>query len=236
MLVLAFATTVFAQDGSSFEVDISNPQSQSNEYVCATGSVFSQFEADATGGLFCQEGYGFPIATDDYTATGPFSTLRLWGVSIMGCTLDATESFDITIYDGDPSSTGMIVHQATYYGVVTAIPVLIGTSQTYQIDIDFGLTINQLSGWIAISRNGAMCGTLGFAWLYGGVGNSQSYGRINPSDPDTWIPKTKSLFFCLGTSFGAPPPVPLSNWPIYAGILLIGGFIVIRYRKKLAIG
>lgn len=29
-------------------------------------------------------------------------------------------------------------------------------------------------------------------------------------------------------------PVPLSNWPIYLGILLIGAFAVVRYRRKLA--
>lgn len=32
----------------------------------------------------------------------------------------------------------------------------------------------------------------------------------------------------------APPPVPLSNLPIYLGILLIGTFVVMRYRRKLA--
>lgn len=32
------------------------------------------------------------------------------------------------------------------------------------------------------------------------------------------------------------PPVPIANWPIYVSALLIGGFIVIRYRRQLALG
>jgi hypothetical protein len=50
----------------------------------------------------------------------------------------------------------------------------------------------------------------------------------------TTIGGLPSYDFCF--ALYSAPTVPLSNWPIYAGILLIGAFIVIRYRRKLSIG
>lgn len=32
----------------------------------------------------------------------------------------------------------------------------------------------------------------------------------------------------------APPTVPISNWPIIIGFLLVGGLILLKYRKKMA--
>lgn len=43
---------------------------------------------------------------------------------------------------------------------------------------------------------------------------------------DSWV-------LIEGDSFG-PPPVPLSNWAIYLGILLIAVFMVFRFRRRLA--
>jgi hypothetical protein len=40
----------------------------------------------------------------------------------------------------------------------------------------------------------------------------------------------------VAVSVGAPPPppqVPISNWAIYLGIFLMGGFMIVRYRRRL---
>ncbi len=41
--------------------------------------------------------------------------------------------------------------------------------------------------------------------------------------------------FCCGDDCSiTPPPIPVSNWAIILGVLLIGTFIVVRYRRRLA--
>ncbi len=229
MLLLAVAASTLAQD---FPMGVSDgtqvAPSRDNEYVCLDGSVFSQVEASMDQAYFCQVGYPFTQVADDYIASAPFSNMRFWGGDAFGCTLAATESFDITIYDGNPSSGGSVVHSFTLDGVVTMIPVIAFGTQFYQIDIDFGIIINQLSGWIAISRNSATCDD-GFGWsadelTYGG-GNAMSYDG-------TWLANDGQVFFCL---YGNDPiPMPLSDWAIYLGIILIIAFTAYRLRGILS--
>lgn len=61
-------------------------------------------------------------------------------------------------------------------------------------------------------------------WLTSSDGNGSSIVTPNEEIIDV------DLSFCLG---GTTPPVPISNWAILLGVLLIGTFIVVRYRRTL---
>ncbi|MCF6171304.1 MAG: hypothetical protein L3J31_00495 [Bacteroidales bacterium] len=57
--------------------------------------------------------------------------------------------------------------------------------------------------------------------------NSTAVSDINGSIGSTFVLGGQAI-----TSL--PPPVPVSDWAIILGVLLIGAFIVVRYRRRLA--
>ncbi len=223
LCIIAMASVIMAQkvpfsasDGSSL------PASRDNEFVCPPGSVFSQVAPTHDNAFFCQLGYFYYIATDDYIASGPFSTMRFWGGDYWGCSLAPTEMFDVFIYNGNPASGGNLIYSSTLAGITTPIGVIsFGGTPLYQIDINFGTTITQLNGWIAITRTGATCSS-GFAWASFGqdTGNAMSYYTY-------WEPNYGNLFFCLGGG----EVVPVSNWALFIGLGLILVFTIVRFRK-----
>lgn len=65
----------------------------------------------------------------------------------------------------------------------------------------------------------------------GGVNYRRTYSNggcpFTPNSSDDTI-------YHIGFDMGAAPPaVPISNWPIYLSVIVIGAFLLIRYRRKL---
>jgi len=188
---------------------------------------FSQVFPTFSSAWYCQWGYPFSIAADDYSASGLFSTIRIWGGDFYGCTLAPTEMFKVFIWDGKPGSGGNLVYSSPLPGTTTPIGVYFGSTPIYQIDINFGTNINLFNGWIGITRIGASCWTgydFGFAWLFDNYGAGNSIQYYN----GTWLDSGTDTFFCLG---GGEPEVPISNRALFIGIGLIVVFAVVRFRK-----
>jgi len=218
------ATLVMAQK-APMTPDLGNyvPSTRDNEYICAPNTVFSQVAPALVNLFYCQAGYTYFLCADDYTASAPFSTLRIWGGDYYSCSLAPTESFDIKIWDGEPWNTGTLVYSATVNGTTSLIGVNAGSTDIYQIDINLGTSINQLNGWIGVTRNGASCNS-GFAWAmfnYPGGNSIISDG--------TWYTGGSDMMFCLGNA--AMPETPISNWALLIGLGLIVTFTIIRFRK-----
>ncbi|NTV85031.1 MAG: hypothetical protein HGA23_12150 [Bacteroidales bacterium] len=227
MSILVMTTVIMAQQFPLGPIGKNTPDpGRNNEFFCMPNAVFSQVFPTYSGAFYCQSGYTFYRAADNYMATGPFSTLRFWGADFYGCTLAPTEMFDIFIWNGDPRNGGTLIHSFSL--PVNTMPIgvsWIGT-QFYQIDIDFGTAINQSQGWIGITRTGPSCyqGTdFGFAWACSGNGNAMSYN----SD---WLANGSNLMFCLGAAEPVEE-VPISNWALFIGIGLILVSAVIRFRR-----
>jgi hypothetical protein len=194
-------------------------------FECLPGSVFSQVHPTIDNGWWCQQGYELSILADNYTASGPFSSLRIWGGDYWGCSLAATEPFIVYVWDNDPSISGSnIIFSATRTGYTTSTGLITwqGTP-LYQIDIGLGTTITQLNGWIGITRVNATCDEA-FAWATYGEGNARIYEEGN----GWWDLETNTLF-CLGEGEGER--VPVTNWALFIGIGLILVFAVVRFRK-----
>jgi hypothetical protein len=232
LFITALASMIMAQQfAPSPSGGSAPPPGRDNEFFCEPNSVFSQVFPTFTSGYYCQSGYNFNLAADDYSALGPFSTMRFWGGDFYGCSMAPTEVFDIFIWDGKPGSGGNLVNTFTLAGTVTPISVIFIGTQMYQIDIDLGTTVNQLNGWIGITRMGASCdpylSDYGFAWLFdnNNTGNSiQYYG--------TWIDRAANHLFCLGAE-KEQQAIPISNWALFIGIGLILVFAVVRFRKMI---
>ncbi len=228
LFVLTIANAAMAQaDLMSVRTD-QEPITLDRNFSCPPETVFTQIPAEIDNGYVAQLGhFGLGVlAATGYSASSPFSHFRLWGGDFFGCTPDATEEFEVFVWDGDPTDGGNIIFQETLNGSITVTgEEFMGTS-IYQIDIDLGATITQLNGFIGITRNNATC-DLGFAWVADDSGN----GSVFQSDgTGNWSTESVTdLFFCL--SSGEPAAVPLKNWTLYITALLIGSFLFIRIRK-----
>lgn len=201
---------------------------RANEFICMPNSAFSQVYPTFSGAFYCQSGYVFYRAADNYIATAPFSTLRFWGADFYGCSLSPAEMFDVFIWDNNPKFGGNLVHSFTLQGTTMPIAASWIETQFFQVDIDFGTTINQTEGWIGITRTGQSCYTgtdFGFAWASYGSGNSISYNG-------SWTTTGSNLMFCLGTA-EPQPEVPLSNWALFIGIGMILVAALVRFRRML---
>jgi hypothetical protein len=227
IVLVVMASMVMAQK-APMSPNLGNyvPSARDNEYQCMPGSVFSQVNPSLATLFYCQAGYPYFRAADDYTATAPFSSLRIWGGDFYGCSLGPVESFDIKIWDGEPWASGNLIYSATLNGTTSTIGFNILSTDVYQIDFDLGSTITQLNGWIGVTRNNASCDQ-GFAWAcynYNTTGNSIIYDG-------SWYSAYSDMMFCLGEA--VPQEVPVSNWALFIGLGLIIMFTVIRFRKAL---
>lgn len=226
ILLVAVSTLIMAQKGT-MSPDLGNyvPSSRDNEFVCMPNAVFSQVAPALYDLYYCQVGqsYGWYLAADDYTASAPFTTLRIWGGDFYGCPLSATEPFDIKIWDGEPWDTGNLIYSATVNGTTSLIGLNLVSTDIYQIDLNLGTSITQLNGWIGVTRNNATCNS-GFAWAFfnSGIGNSV----INNG---AWYSGASDMMMCLGNE--AMPETPISNWALLIGLGLIVTFTIIRFRK-----
>jgi hypothetical protein len=94
----------------------------------------------------------------------------------------------------------------------------------YLIDVAFPAPVTLLDGWVSITRVNPGDGCT-FGWLGDYTGNSASYSLYDNS----WVTSDGMLAFCLGG--GEIPETPVSNWALIIGVILIGTFVIIRFRR-----
>lgn len=220
------------EDPRSVAEGYSGTPDRDNEFICDAGSVFSQVYSTYDNAYYADNGYSYSRVADDYTASSPFTSIRFWGGNFHSCPLGATETFIIKFYNrnaGDPTIPGTEVNSFT----VTVTPTDMGINAPwgptalYQIDVNFNTTVTLLDGWVSVTRQYSGDGCE-FATLV----SSEQGGSLTQYQSGTWLLGNSNLLFCLGDT--APQSIPLSNWPIYLGILLIGVFLIISFRRKLA--
>jgi len=150
-----------------------------------------------------------------------------------------TVTLDLIMYNGSPDNEWTISADIQFPAGVTVNGA-----------IDFNLNPPILDRYLVYG--GATGDGVLVQWLDpdGGwgefFGNSYAYATVNVTiDPgftgdlnldytirgDIWGSVPHEVY---GTYTLAPPPVPLSNWALGIGLLLISGFIVVRYRRRLA--
>jgi len=233
LIVLMLGFGLMAQNLSSF-VSVDSPNAnRDNEYQCLSGSVFSQTYPSSDRAYYGDDGFKYSRVADDYVASSSFSNIRFWGVNSIGdYTLGATETFIIRFY-GNNSTTPSIPGTELYSFIVSATPVDLGINfgaygTIYQLDIDFGTTVTLLEGWVSITRHNQSDNKKFAAIAVTDVtGNMRSYDNIEGE----WIQGVHgNLMFCLGGT----PAVPISNWALVIGVLLISGFIVVKFRTRMA--
>ena len=207
-----------------------------DDFGCLPGSVYSQVYQTFDEAFYCQEDFEFYEAYDDYVASGAFTEMRFWGSNAYNCPPGATETFTVKFYDrnqAQPTRPGTEMFSFTVAGTITDLGILPwwaenSLSTVYQIDLNFSSPVTLLDGWVSVTRliSGDGCD---FVWL---ANSASTYGgnEVSYSDNQGFDEGDADLLFCLG---GSPPPVPLTNWALGFGLLLMATFLVVRIRRSI---
>ncbi len=202
------------------------------ELDCPANSIFSQSPVSSTNGYFSDEGtFGGSQNEFDlfYGLTEDITGITFWGTMYDGsdCYTPGPMDFEISFYQDNAGAIGSLVQ--TF--VVTVTPsetgsLLVGTS-LLRFDVTLPSSISLASGWVSTVKQNPGNAVCTFAWANTTTGdNSHAYNQYGGiyNYPD------ENLSFCLTGN----PPVPISNWAIIIGIFLIGTFMIIRFRRRLA--
>ncbi|NQU33866.1 MAG: hypothetical protein HQ521_11565, partial [Bacteroidetes bacterium] len=157
---------------------------------------------------------------------GGVTGIEWWGVMGDGTTLcsEDPKDFEIIVYTDNAGTVGDVF--ATYNISVSGTPTgaTYGTANVPILRFEAILPnpVPRMStGWVSIQGNPS--GTCEFTWLNSPNGDNKSFmdGRSQQLTED------------FAFSLTADPNIPLSDWAVYIGIFLIGGFVVLRFRKRL---
>jgi len=222
VLSLLFATLLFisVQAQLSRETETANPSRDVPE--CMANSVFSQLPV-YDNGYTADDLTGYTVA-DDYTASAPFSVVRLFGGNYAGGPINPSETFTVEIYNGPPNAGGVVVHSFSKTVVPVSLGIVFNGTERYMVDIELGQTVALLNGWINVYRE-AVDNTYRFSWL---AGYDPQFGNAIQYNISTqiWSDTSSSMQFCLGNF----EPMPISNLAIILGLGLIMAFVIFRYR------
>jgi hypothetical protein len=193
-------------------------------FACLPNSLYSQLPSPLETGWFGDDGYGVSRIADDYTVTGSFSTMRFWGSNYPGCPIGATQDFIIKFYQRNPDDPAIPGTEVNSFSLtVVPQPISLFYNPDYQIDVTFPSSVSLLDGWVSLTRANPGDGCT-FLWYGNFTGNSASYYTDS-----FWSPSGGQLAFCIGG--GEVPQTPVSNWALIIGVILIGTFVIVRFRR-----
>ncbi|HOW24695.1 MAG TPA: hypothetical protein PK711_03425 [Bacteroidales bacterium] len=195
-------------------------------FECMDNAVFSQVPDVYSYSYYCDASYSYTKVADNYSASGPFSSMRFWGASYWGYGVGVGETFLVEFYNGQPGLPGTsVVKTFNVTGSCVQTAYQQGGTYLYQIDLNFPEPVTQTVGWVSISSTTASNAGI-FGWLTSADASTSMMQYYSPESG--WFSDIGTQFFCLGP---VTYTTPVANWALYLGIGLILAFTVIRLRK-----
>ncbi len=203
---------------------------------CTAGSIFSQSLLNPPSAYSSDENGS--IQLDDFSGlTEDIGGITFWGIMWDGstdCYSAGPQDFEIKFFQNNAGAVGTL--EETFN--VTVTPTSTGqyfvnpsvTALIIRFDVIFPNAVSLTDGWFSVVKANPSGDPCMFYHLNTTNGNGHS-AYILSSSPGTVNYTTNNRSFCLA---GYSPPIPLSNWALGIGLLLISGFIVIRFRRKIA--
>lgn len=206
---------------------------RSGELDPPANAIFSQQPVGTTTGFYSDDGtlYNGQTLYEDFQGlTADIGGIVFWGVMYNGGECYAQGSsydFDISFYQDNSNAVGTLVN--TFTTSVTPIPTgtTIFGAEILRFEITFPSTVSLQSGWVSVVRKNPTNQDCSFAWVNTTLGNNYSAWKIVSG---SYNYASDNLSVCLT----GPQPVPVSPWALVFGVLLIGVFMVVRYRRTLA--
>jgi len=199
---------------------------------CGANSIFSQSLLNPPSAYSSDEAGNTQL--DDFDGlTEDIAGMTYWGFMWDGssdCYTSGSQDFEIKFFQDNAGSVGTLVEtfNITITPTVTGLFYSNGAS-ILRYDVTFPSTVSLSDGWFSVIKQNPSSNPCLFRFL--NTTNGDDYSAfILPSNPTTINYTTNNRAFCLA---GAPP-IPVSNWALGIGLLLISGFIVVRLRKRWA--
>ena len=159
-------------------------------------------------------------------------------VSFMAISTPSTQASEIAV--SDVQNTHMTINWTDGSGAKRAVFAM-------QINASKSPTAMPVDGTTYIANpvygSGSQIGTSGWYCVYNGTEATTTITGLTPNTNYRFMVceyngSPGNEYYNSDTETNNPfeiSSVPISDWAVYIGILLIGGFVVIRYRKRLAI-
>jgi hypothetical protein len=203
--------------------------------TCPDNSIFSQPSRNAGELPYAYTSdvnyspYPSYLSRDDFWGlTAPISAVDFWGLTqyyssyiYHNCTNEIPMTFKIIFYTSNSyGHLGTLVYQESFQ--LTGEYIDYAGASGYHFRANLSSPVNLSSGWISIQ--GTSTGTPTnciFMWIDSATGNNNAcMNNQNMYD---------NLAFCLSSSTGEEPSVPISPWALMLAIMLIGGSVAFRY-------
>jgi hypothetical protein len=226
-LILCTATTM-AQDRHMIK-KLPQGINREAEMQCPANSLFSQ------GPMFWYAvSFQEQEIADDFTTASPPTSIRFWGFDIdfetFGTCQPTEMTFNIKFYErnlSDPAIPGD--EFASYTLACNPQYMIMYDMAVFQIDLNFPGPVALTDGWVSVDRidTGDPC------WAFI-TGNDGIGGNACVNVDGIWV---LSMDFwgmefapdlCLG---GQVQDVPVANWALVIGLILIATFVIVRYRR-----
>jgi len=199
---------------------------------CGPNSIFSQSLLDPPHAYTSDEAGN--IQMEDFEGlTTDISGMTFWGFMWDGsgdCYTSGSQDFEIKFFQDDAGSTvGALV--ATFN--VTLTPIVTGLFYTngasiLRYEVVFPSTVALTDGWFSVVKQNPTSDICKFYYLDTSGGDNHSAYILSGTPNDVHYSPNNRAFCLSGTS-----SVPVSNWALVIGLLLMIGFIVFRFRKRL---
>lgn len=218
-IALIASGTVFAQNAKSISDLNGTPSRDVVDLTCPSGSLYAQLP-DGLNGWCGNVGYYF--SDNVLVAPGsPVTSITFWMIEQV--TFNPL-SVDIHFFQNASGIPGAII--ASYPGLLLpgiptgefsfGLPVL---AYTYVLPSPITLAAGD---WVGIAEYPD-----DYAHHYWAT--SSDGDGINYFTGGTYL-GSFDLAFCLGGE-GAPLATPVSNWALIIGVILIGSFVILRFRR-----
>jgi hypothetical protein len=219
LIALFAAGSVSGQTAKSISKSNGTPSREVTDLICPTGSIYSQLpdgiQAWSSSG-------GFYFCDNVIVAPGaPVTSITFW---MLEGTIYNPLNVDIHFRQNAGGIPGPVI--ASFPGLwLTGVPTgetyygIAAIAYTYILPVPVTLAAGD---WVGIADYPDEIGIHHHYWLTSSDGDGSMYfteGNQYYYD----------LSFCLGG--GGIPETPVSNWALIIGVILIGTFVIVRFRR-----
>jgi len=205
------------------------------ELDCSGGSIYSQSPLNSTQYLSSDEG-GIQVMFENFSGLSDnIAGLSFWGILRevgpgTDCYSPGPQDFEIKFYQDNAGEIGTLVQTFSITVTPSETGSFLGIYSLLRYDVTLPSSFSLATGWFSVVKLNPGASPCRFSWANTTTGDNNVGWSTNGG---TYIYGPINLSFCLTTSLAAPP-VPISNWALGIGLLLISGFIIIRFRRRLA--
>jgi hypothetical protein len=201
--------------------------------VCPENSLFSNGPIPIDYAGTSDDQSCFTVYDNFSNVSSSIGHITFWGYELhfgspcsffCDCTPSNPKTFEIKFYTDNAGAVGTPVSSFTVTPTKEFCMTvdIYDTVSMFRYDANLAPAFNLTAGWVSIRAVG---GTDACWFLWAGSDADDMFA-YQPCDGES-LTRSQDFAFCLGSSTA----VPIANWALILGVVLIGTFVFIRYRR-----